>query len=187
MKLATFILLSFLFLGFMLVELGHANVEDKVTTGYYSDQKRGFWWYDDPKPEEKKEEAKVPEVAVQSPKKERRLPKLKDYPVEQLYKMHPDDFVALLNDFEKKAVMDPSEENLHDYYVVQDIARRKSLAFANTASYVWQKYPELTVNKDAPTTTPGRNAAMKLRTDDVDNKLIAERDDFGLIYFFSPT
>ena len=69
--------------------------------------------------------------------------------------MHPDDFQALLTDFQKKAVWRPTPENVEEYYYVQDIARRKALAFTNVAEYVMQKDPELSLSKDYPTVVPG--------------------------------
>lgn len=148
---------------------------------YYSDVKRGWWWYERA-PEKEKKEEREPERA-----EKRILPSLKDYTYEQLWNMHPDDFQPLLMDFQKKAVMSPTEENVREYYVIQDIARRKSLAFANVASYVVQKYPELYVGKDYPVATPGRNALVRQQLEEIGNVIRSGENDFALIYFYSPT
>ena len=68
-------------------------------------------------------------------------------------------------DFQKKAVMSPTEANVREYYSIQDIARRKSLAFANVTAAVMQKHPELSLAKDYPTATPGRSALTRLEQD----------------------
>jgi conjugal transfer pilus assembly protein TraF len=155
---------------------------------YYSDIKRGWWWYE--KAPEKEKKAEVPTLRGErkSEKPEKRiLPSLKDYTYGQLWNMHPDDFQPLLMDFQKKAVMSPTEENVRDYYVIQDIARRKSLAFANVASYVVQKYPGLYVGKDYPVATPGRNALVRQQLEEIEGVIRSGENDFALLYFYSPT
>ncbi|HBL23353.1 MAG TPA: conjugal transfer protein TraF [Deltaproteobacteria bacterium] len=148
---------------------------------FYKDHKRGWYWYEKDKVPRKREEKKEEKA------KQHRIPSLKDYAAEALWNMHPDDFQPLLLDFQKKAVMNPSEENVREYYVIQDIARRKSLAFANSASFIMQKYPELNVATDYPTATPGRGALTRLQADEIRAKLVSARSDFGLIYFYSPS
>ena len=100
--------------------------------------------------------------------------------------MHPDRLKELLNKFLKQAVQSPTEQHVRDYYVLQDIARRKALAFANVAAYVWQKYPELNVEKDNPIAIPGRVAKARLELNEVRNTIMDAKDDFALIYFYSP-
>ena len=115
-----------------------------------------------------------------------RLPTLGDYAPDALWNMHPDDFQALLMDFQKKAVMAPTEANVREYYFIQDIARRKSLAFANVTATVMQKYPELSVAKDYPVTTPGRNALPRQEHHEIARERKDPEADYGLIYFYSP-
>jgi len=103
--------------------------------------------------------------------------------MEELWNMHPDDFQAVLMDFQKKAVRVPSEDNVREYYVVQDIARRKSLAFANASAAVMQKYPDLSVAADYPITAPGRNATVSQRTDEIESRIRSAREEFALLYF----
>lgn len=148
---------------------------------YYRDYKRGWYWYEREKEKPKKEESKGEAVP------QHRIPTLADYTAENLWNMYPDDFQALLIDFQKKAVMSPTENNVAEYYYVQDIARRKSLAFANVTATVMQKHPELSVAKDYPTATPGRSALTRLEQEEIAKKLRASRADYGLIYFYSPT
>jgi conjugal transfer pilus assembly protein TraF len=148
---------------------------------YYKDYKRGWYWYEREKEKPKKEESKG-DAALQH-----RMPTLADYTAEVLWNMHPDDFQPLLIDFQKKAVMSPTENNVAEYYYIQDIARRKSLAFANVTAMVMQKYPELSVAKDYPTATPGRGALTRLEQEEIAKKIRGSRADYGLIYFYSPT
>jgi conjugal transfer pilus assembly protein TraF len=111
---------------------------------------------------------------------------MKDYTYETLWNMHPDEFQALLMQFQKKAVMTPSPDNVYDYLTMQDIARKKSLAYANTVAYVNQAHPELTVKDEYPVAAPGRTAKTRLEQGEVDNTLKASSNDFAMLYFFSP-
>jgi len=146
---------------------------------YHEGAKRGWWWYERI-PEKKKEEEKKAEV------KPERSPRLADYTMERLWDMHPDDFQALLMIFQKKAVRSPTEENVKEYYTIQDIARRKSLAFANATAAVMQKYPELSMTADSPITAPGRNAAVMQQMGEIESKIRSASGEFALLYFFSP-
>jgi len=160
--------------------------QGKVADGetYSGGNKGGWWWYEKEavKPEPREKEKKLVEKEV--PK--HRIPNMDDYIVDKLWNMHPDDFQALLMDFQKKAVREPTESNVRDYYVMQDIARRKSLAFAHVASYVMQKYPRLNVASAAPLNAPGRNATVQARHEDTVNVLRDNKDDFALLYFTAP-
>jgi conjugal transfer pilus assembly protein TraF len=145
---------------------------------FYEDYKRGWYWYE-------KEKPKAPEQKEEPPP--HRLPSLKDYAPDALWNMHPDDFQTLLMDFQKKAVMAPTEANVKEYYFIQDIARRKSLTFANVTATVMQKYPELSVAKDYPVTTPGRNALTRQEHDEITRKIKDVRGSYALLFFHSPT
>ncbi len=157
-----------------------AALPDKQVSDYYKDAKKGWYWYQKQpvKPEKKDEDTK------QTAK--RKLPSLKDYTMEDLWNMHPDDFQPLLREFHKKAVQAPTEDNVRDYYIVQDVARRKSLAYTNVTGVVMQKYPELSVGTDYPIATPGRNALIRQQTKEIREKILRAKDDYGLIYFYSP-
>jgi conjugal transfer pilus assembly protein TraF len=146
---------------------------------YYKDSKRGWFWYEEAPKEAPKAEPK------QEPK--HRVPSLKDYPAEQLWDMYPDDFQALLMDFQKKAVWRPSPENVEEYYYVQDIARRKALAYTNVTGYVMQKNPSLDLSKDYPTVKPGQNALVRSRQGEVKERIARAKGDYGLLFFYSPT
>ncbi|NVN92090.1 MAG: conjugal transfer protein TraF [Desulfuromonadales bacterium] len=153
----------------------HAGAE---VPDYYRDVKQGWWWYRDPPREEKKEEPK-PE------QKPRRIPSMKDYTQEQLWKMHPDDFQELLLDFQKKAVMQLTEESVNEYLVMQEIASKRSLAYANVAAYVQQKNPQLSV-PEYSLATPGMVASTRTRTGEMERRIHAAKNDYALLYFYSP-
>jgi conjugal transfer pilus assembly protein TraF len=110
---------------------------------------------------------------------------MKDHTREELWKMHPDDFQELLMEFQKKAVMQLSEESVTEYLIMQDIASKRSLAYANVAAYVQQKNPELTVPEYSQA-TPGMVASTRMRNSEIEGRIRAAKDDYALLYFFSP-
>ena len=128
------------------------SISVTASAGYYTDSYKGWWWYQ-----------KEPEKKSDKPEKKKsakKVPSLKDYTYEQIWEMHPDQFQEFAEELKKKAVQKPSEENVKEYFEVQEIARKKALAFSNVAQFVWQKYPELTTKKDYPITTPGNLARI---------------------------
>ena len=145
-----------------------------------SPAKRGYWWY-----EKKLELKEEKEVATQESEK-RRLPSLDDYTLKILWDMHPDDFQPLLNDFQKKAVHNPTVEIVKEYLVIQDIARRRARAFTNVAATVVQQYPALSMEKDYPTVVPGQVAFQKQKNKEIQAKIQSAKNDFALLYFYSP-
>jgi len=173
------------------------NIKDPLTSDpsaqpeqktYYDDRKRGWYWYE--RIPEKPKEAKEKQEPKQEQKQEqkivtRKLPSLKEYPTEQLWNMHPDDFQKVLSEFHKKAVMKPTEENMYEYLVVYDIARRKSLAVANVQTAMMQKHPEFNVGSDYPIVAPGRGAYTRATNKEIANKITSGKNDFGLIYFYA--
>ena len=132
---------------------------------------RGYWWYEKPpKQEEKKNNVQ---------------PKLPNYTVEQMMIMDPDKLREYAEQVTKEAIRVPTEENVRQHYLVQDLIRRKARAFTNVSEMVWQKYPELTTAKDNPLTTPGRNAMTKAQVEERRRKLAQSQKDYALLYFHS--
>lgn len=148
--------------------------------GYYSDSGKGWWWYEKPEIKPEKIEAEKPGD------KPNQAMSFKDVTYDQMWNMHPDQFKDFADTVKKKAVQTPTEENVKEYYQVQEIARKKALAFTNVAQYVWQKYPELTTKKDYPITTPGNLARVSQIADERQSKLKEARDEFAMVYFSRP-
>ena len=138
---------------------------------FYGNNKQGWWWYQ----QEPEEDPKTPE--------KKRLPEMKDFSYQQLWNMYPDDFHELLNTFMKKAVQKPDEKTVMDYLMMQDIARRKSLAFAAVMSYVNQKNQELGTQSVYPFTAPGQSAMVSMRVRAQEQTLAGAREQFALIMF----
>ena len=163
--------------------------EQQPVKKYYDDSKKGWWWYEkipEKSKEEKKEDKKtaaVPPVEAKPP--EIKLPSIKDYTPERLWSMHPDEFEPLLKRFHRKAIMNPNEENMYEYLVIYDIARRKALAVANVQMAMMQKHPEFNTGNEYPVASPGRNAYTRETGKEISKKISEGRQDFALIYFYS--
>jgi conjugal transfer pilus assembly protein TraF len=151
---------------------GNTQAADQPSVSFYKEKKQGWYWYQ-----------KDPEN--NKPKKQpgRRLPRLADYTTADLWNMYPDDFQELLNTFMKKAVQNPDEKNVMDYLIMQDIARRKSLAFASVMSYMDQKNQELGTQSVYPVTAPGQSALVSIRVREQEETIISGREQFALIMF----
>jgi conjugal transfer pilus assembly protein TraF len=148
------------------------------SSSYYDSSRHGWWWYEDPPKKSPKPKDARPHVTP------RTLPSLKDYTIDEIYRMHPDDFQALLNDLLKKAVMMPDNpEAMEEYARMQDIARRRSEAYANAFAAVQRQHPEWDVLAAAPVNYPGRMARLGMDMDEITQTIREGRKDFGLVFF----
>ena len=130
-------------------------------------------------------EEEAPEDTAEKPP-ERHFPSLSDYTKEDLWNMHPEDLKALLDDFRNKAVMNPTHENVTEYYRVQDVVRRKALAFAAVSAEVMEKYPDLDVGGAYSNAIPGNLAMVRTQNREIEDTIRSARDDFALLYFYQP-
>ncbi len=104
---------------------------------------------------------------------------------DELWSMDPGQFQQLLDDTRKEAVRVPTIDNVKNYFIVQDVARRKAAAFANVAAVVSKMYPELSGGADMPLSAPGRKIVLKTRRDEIESTIARARDQFALLYFHS--
>ncbi len=169
------------------------HAQDVETPQFYEKQKEGWFWYHDPVPEselEAREEQDINQVQ-QLPRQEENRYRGKDLEqvsLEALWKMYPDDFQELLDHVQNLAVQAPTEENTLRYLVMQDVARRKALAYTNSAMYVTQKYGNLfNVNQVYPTSRPGVTARVQMQNQEIGKTIVDARGNHALIYFTSPT
>jgi len=152
----------------LVVAAGHARA---ATDTRHDDPKRGYWWYERPPQEKEKKDGETPAIP--------------DYTVDEMMSMDPDRLREYAEQVLEEAVRVPTEKNVRRHYLVQDVIRRKALAFVNTSEMVWQKYPELTTAKDNPLTTPGRKALTRAQVEERRRKLAEAKDEFALLYFRS--
>lgn len=155
-----------------------ALAEDATVHDYYDNsEKRGWWWGKYKAPEDKQEDEK----------KNNEKPKQQPRPsIEELNSMPPKQLGEVLQQARELAVQRPSEDDVTWYYVVQDVARRKSLAFMNVSEYVWQKHPELNSVAAYPITAPGQDAMVRQTRDEVESEIRSAQTGFALLYFYAP-
>jgi len=148
--------------------------------GVYQQGKVGWYWYEEPVRQPEKEEP-LPEEEKKEP--DSTLVTVAGRTYEELWNMYPDDFQNLMNRTLKLAVQHPTEENVARYLVMQDIARRKSMAFASVVGYVGQKYPQFSNADTHPVISPGRHALARLVHSEITQVIEEASEDFALIMF----
>ena len=159
--------------------------ETKAGNTFYQDTKHGWFWYEDPPPEQDLEEEKIKSDPMG--KSSHIIPDLDHSSIDELWNMHPDDFQELLNGLQKRAVQYPTEDNILQYRVIQDIARRKALAYTNASMYVTQKYSNLfNVNQVYPTAGPGITARVQMQQDEITHTIGQANQEHALLFFVSP-
>ncbi|PKN69021.1 MAG: conjugal transfer protein TraF [Deltaproteobacteria bacterium HGW-Deltaproteobacteria-12] len=159
---------------------GTLVIADDDGVMFYKERKTGWWWYQDPKQESKNSED---EKLTLKPIKV--VPSIAAIPDELLWNLHPDQFQELLLAMQKKAVQNPTERAMADYTRMLDMARRKSVVFANASMLYVQQHPEYDVAAADPITTPGRVATTKQTTKAIEDKIKWAVGSYGLIYFYS--
>lgn len=138
----------------------------------YRDQKRGWYWYE-----------AFPEEKHPPDEKATRGPTIPEYSYDRLWNMHPDEFQKHLSRVTKAAVQFPTEENVGQYLKIQDVARRKSVAFASVVNLVGQKNPQYSTEDVYPITAPGRAALTDMQEKEYDQVFLEAQNEFGLIMF----
>ncbi len=165
------------------VSAADLKVMSNNQNSFYNDTKHGWFWYEKPPPEQKEQKKQL----EPSEKLSRLVPTLDAYSIDELWNMYPDDFQELLNVLQKKAVQTPSEQNILEYLTMQDIARRKALAYTNATMYVTQKHSDLfSVNHVYPTTGPGVTARVSMQKEEIFQTIDGAGNDHALVFFVKP-
>ena len=155
---------------------------------FYETAKEGWFWYHDPPPEVPEESDSHNNSTITreaGPKVfETRNPSMDKYTINDIWNLHPDEFQGLLNGVQKKAVQTPNEKNILEYLIMQDVARRKALAYANATKFVTQKYSDkFNINQVYPTTTPGISARVQEQQKEISSTILAARENHALLFF----
>ncbi len=155
---------------------------------YQMETKKGWWWYEKtPEPEEKEEKPGKFTKDLPGAKKYPRDVTLDKITVDDLWKMHPDDFQELYDMVQKKAVQYPDDEKtMREYYVMTDMYRRKALAFANATQAFLMKNPEYNMNSTIPLASPGKVAVTRMQASEKTQVIKNGQEDHALIYFSRP-
>lgn len=156
---------------------------------FYKTAKEGWFWYHDPPPgvAEESDSHNSTITREAGPKAfEKKNPSMDKYTIKEIWNLHPDEFQGLLNGVQKKAVQTPNEKNILEYLIMQDVARRKALAYANASKFVTQKYSDkFNINQVYPTTTPGISARVQEQQKEISGTILAARENHALLFFVS--
>ena len=145
-----------------------------VHSGYRDEEiKKGWYWYEVEKELEEEKEGTE------------ELPPVIEIPQDP-WNMPVEEFSRLLEEVRNTAIQNPTIENVKKYIELQDIARRKAVAFANVYTLVMQMHPEFTTAGQYPVANPGILALTGMRRDEIEGVIQASREDFALVYFFRP-
>ena len=176
----------FILLFFSTVATGGVLDNTKTDQHFYDNsQKKGFYWYDDEiieLPVEKTEEETITPPPQEAQKEQDRVD---IYNYEQLWALHPDIFAKELDRRMKLAIQFPIVENVYDYLEAQDVAKRKSVAFAGAMGYVSQLSPQFSGENNYPINVPGQKVLRNEMMSDDQEFLKSMKDDFALLVFMS--
>ena len=158
--------------------------QEEKTPYYQRPTKEGWWWYKD----YTKEPQEAPSKTEKKQAEEEAKPfkPLKEYTFEELLFMHPDEFSKLYDYYLKRAVQRPTEENVYEFYNLQDVARKKALLFTHYSGYIWQKYPELSTERDIPIVGPGLTAKRNLVKEEIQKYVAKNATEYGYVVFVHP-
>lgn len=138
--------------------------------GYDGEVKKGWYWY---------------EVEKEKPDEEENDP-IETSPDIDPWSLSAEGFRKLLDETKDRAVADPTVENVTRYIELQDVARRKSVAFANVYQMVMQTHPGFSTASEYPSVNPGIRALTLTRSDEVEASIREAAWDFALVYFQRP-
>ena len=168
-----------------IVSMGAAlNNQTIEKPAYTKPQKTGFYWYDDQAVEPPKE---IKNENIETPAQITPIePEIKTpLTYNQLWVMHPDNFAKELDSRQKLAIQFPNVENVYSYLEVQDVAKRKSVAFAGVMGYVSQLNPQFSGEDSYPLNVPGQNIYRSEKKSEEDDYLNNVKDEFALLVFNS--
>lgn len=174
------------------------GISPAMADKYYKDSERpGWFWKNEPTEEESQETEKQPpspspqKTEVQPDRKEKKYEwqnrkelRYADFTPQQLWDLKPAEFQALFDSFKEQAVWRPTEQHVRDNLKMLDLARRKALAYQNVQQYVVQKNADLNLERDYPVSAPGKEAVKQISLQDMNMRLDASREIYGLVYFY---
>ncbi|SEH54419.1 glutaredoxin [Bathymodiolus azoricus thioautotrophic gill symbiont] len=140
-------------------------------------KEKGYWNYEIIN---KKVKAKTP------------LPKAPPPPVamptnELLMQLHPDQIKILVQTWRKHAVHTMNPHDVSEALRIQDVARKKSAAYAAVVGFVIQQNPNLTLADEVPITNAGKQAQFDRRELAMNKLILRYEKHYGLLYFTSKT
>lgn len=146
-------------------------------------KKMGFYWYEEKELESEVEEEKQTKIPIVISGPKERQQDGKTY--EEMWVMEVDAFAELLENRQKLAIQFPTPENVFLYQEAQDVAKRKSGAFAGVMGMVAQLHPEFSSENIYPANVPGQKVYVSERRNDDDSFFNENNEHYALIVFTS--
>jgi conjugal transfer pilus assembly protein TraF len=165
-----FCVLLFSLTAFISFGVGAASAEDDG--GFYKGRKGGFYWYEDDPPAETEAFFEMPQPDL--------------FAYAELWRMNPERMAEVLENRKLIAIHTPTEENARRYIEAQDVAKRKSMAFAGAIGAAAQLNPRFSNTNTASMVAPARHAYYQAKSEEIENILNFAAQDFALIVFESP-
>jgi conjugal transfer pilus assembly protein TraF len=137
--------------------------------GFYSGRKGGFYWYMDDAPAEEEEYFEMPEPD--------------SFTYADLWRMHPNKMAEVLENRKLIAIQSPTEENALRYIEAQDVAKRKSMAFAGAMGAASQMNPRFSNFNTTTMIAPAKRAYYQSKDAEIEGVLESAAGDFALIVF----
>ncbi|CAC9964679.1 hypothetical protein [uncultured Gammaproteobacteria bacterium] len=149
-----------------------------IAVNYDSETGKRGYWNDEVQPIKPVETIVLPKA----PKAPSSLPS-----TEVLMKLHPDQIKVLLVQWRKHAVHTLAPKDVSEALRIQDVARKKSAAYAAVVGLVNQMNPNLSLADELPITNAGKQSQFNQRARAMDDYIGKSARSYGLLYFTSKT
>jgi conjugal transfer pilus assembly protein TraF len=144
--------------------------------GFYYGRKGGFYWYEDEPPKEDGMYFEMPEPDR--------------FAYDDLWRMNPEKMAEVLENRKLIAIHTAADENglenARRYIEAQDVAKRKSMAFAGAVGLAAQMNPRLSYVNNASVVASAKHAYYQAKREELEGVLNSAAADFALIVFESP-
>lgn len=171
--------------------------------------RKGWWWYESIVLENKGDQKREEQRSTQDRREEQRsedrkkeekretpivsqyegdeIKPLKEYSYEELLYMEPEKFRKIYTYYLEKAVGNPTEENMENFFNILDVARKKAALFSYMYDYILQKYAQDLPTAVLPVNYAGIRVSNELKEEEIKKYVFGKRNMYGLIVFVSKT
>ena len=106
-------------------------------------------------------------------------------PDSELMQMHPKQIQILVKSWRTHAIYTLDPDDVSEYLRIQDIARKKALAFSAVTGFVNQTNPDLSLADEIPITNTGQQLRYSARQQGINDTIAKAQNNYGLLYFTS--
>jgi conjugal transfer pilus assembly protein TraF len=144
----------------------------QASEGFFDQEgRKGFYWYERAIAIEEEEFFQQPATDT--------------FTYEDLWLINPETFKTVLNNRFNLAIQTPTRDNVYRYLQIQDVAKRKSKAFAGVMGMVSQTHPEFSGRNITTMPESGKKAYYRIKNQELHNLLKDGQKNFALIVFES--